>query len=197
MCLITYSECVKHILDLPLDTIWKANSHGAGIITYQGNKLQASKGYMTLETLERRLEHVPKKTPIAIHFRLATHGNINEYNTHPFKVGNIAYLMHNGILAGLGTSGTKGKSDSAHLARILSKLSYKDQLALLDELSGRFLLAHKKETTMHGNFEKYKHTYCSNTYFIAKPNLFKYTTNKVGWNATEYTNANLWSNKYD
>lgn len=194
MCLIAYADCITKIQNLPLETIWKDNSHGAGLLTYRGNKLVASKGYMTLPSLLRKLEHIPKNTPVAIHFRLATHGSISEYNTHPFRVAKDSYLMHNGVLPALGNSGESGNSDSAHLARILSKLPHKDRKYLLESLNGRFLLASPKEISLHGSFEKHNDCHCSNTYFLPRKSLFTpgFNLSKNGKYFLNNNTGNMW-----
>jgi len=52
------------------------------------------------------------------HSRIATSGLVNEYQSHPFKVGrdSRSVLAHNGILP---LTGANGDSDTAHLARVV------------------------------------------------------------------------------
>ena len=183
MCLIAYAESKHLILNLPLKRIWEENPHGAGLVSYKKGKIYASKGYQTIDNLTRAIDSLPDKTPVAVHFRFATHGSISPNNCHPFKVNEKTFLMHNGVLSGLGDSGLNGRSDSAHLARILGKLPYKDQNSLLEALSGKFLLANNKNITMHGSFEKYSNVLCSNTYFKIRPVQINYIgkTNNYFW----------------
>lgn len=180
MCVIFVADCRTQLQDLNLPSAWKTNAHGAGIIALNGkrNPLIIRKGIMSLYALERVLDALPKKLPVALHLRLATHGSACKANTHPFKVDSKQYLMHNGILDGLGSYGDKGQSDTAHLAKILSKLSYKDRKALLDALTGKFVLASPQKFKLYGYFTEEKGVAMSNTYW--KPGIYNYVSDGKG-----------------
>ena len=67
----------------------------------------------------------------AAHFRMRTHGDIDELNCHPYHVAGDVWLMHNGVLSH-GNHADKSKSDTWHYAR---------KLAALAERHGREILA--------------------------------------------------------
>lgn len=61
------------------------------------------------------------ESPFVLHFRIATSGERDELNTHPHKVGDDLYMVHNGIMS----SWAKGekKSDTVHFTEeVLSAL---------------------------------------------------------------------------
>ncbi len=54
---------------------------------------------MTLKDLtDAIMQHDEGYAEMAVHFRLATHGEVDEENTHPFPLGEGAF-MHNGIIS--------------------------------------------------------------------------------------------------
>lgn len=140
MCIIVYKPA-----DVPAPSAeallgcWQRNPHGAGLMYPEGGKVAIRKGFMTWEDFteayaeaarERNLEGVP----LALHFRIATHGDIKPGCCHPFAVtkdyaemravelsANVGF-MHNGTLGGLETSDSV--SDSMAFARnVLEPLS--------------------------------------------------------------------------
>ena len=161
MCVIMYGK-TKDILSLDLDRAWNQNKDGAGLILPIKNPV-TYKGIMSIAELKSILIKLPKQKYIALHLRQATHGPANKGNTHPFEVERNVHLMHNGCLFGLGSSGNKGSSDSAHLARILSKVSHKDRVALLQALPGKYLVSNHGKITLIGGFETVNNVECSNT----------------------------------
>ncbi len=167
MCVIFYAEDKAFIQDLNLERAWTANSDGAGLIALApcGKLPMMTKGLMTLRAFEHALDMVPGGVPVAVHFRLKTHGAATAENTHPFRVGRDSYLMHNGVLRGLGVGGDKGTSDSGHLARILSRLHADDRVALLPLLDGKYILANNKGMTLVGDFTHQNNVWMSNTYW--------------------------------
>lgn len=148
MCLIMKGK-TKDILSLDLDAAWAANSDGAGIIV-AGSNPRVIRGIMTLADLRSSLSNISRRSLIAVHLRLATHGSATPTNTHPHKINAHSYLMHNGILHGLGSAGHSGASDSAHLARILSKIDHTDRVALLRSLEGKYLYLHDGHISTYG-----------------------------------------------
>ena len=44
-------------------------------------------------------QHWGAKSPIIIHFRWSTRGNVDQYNCHPFRVNPMTALIHNGVLS--------------------------------------------------------------------------------------------------
>lgn len=165
MCVIFHGKA-KDIRSLDLKSAWGVNPHGAGIII-PDKKPKIIKGIMNYDDLARELKGIPNKLSILVHLRMATHGEISKHNTHPFAVDSSTALMHNGILHGLGISGTKrnSMSDSKHLSLILSRLRHDDRLSLLSALSGRFALVCRDKVHLLGGFEKLHSVYMSNSHW--------------------------------
>lgn len=83
--------------DLPkksiLQNCYESNPDGAGIMYTKNNKVVIDKGYMTFNSLWKRLEKLQaeidiKNTPIVLHFRIGTSGAFDKSNTHPFELTN-------------------------------------------------------------------------------------------------------------
>lgn len=168
MCVILIGKA-KHIRALSLADAWATNPHGAGVLIPAQEPI-VFKGLMTLVDLKTVMDDLPADTLTAVHLRLATHGSVSKENTHPFKVGRKSHLMHNGVLTGLGKSGTGHDtvSDSGHLAQILAQLKGADRHALLNTLGGKFAYVYKHIIYTFGHFETYKKVAMSNTYWQVK-----------------------------
>jgi hypothetical protein len=110
-----------------LKNSWDSNFDGAGLMWAQDGKMHTYKRPNKFKeadfeefyaTYQRVLSQRDADTPVGIHFRIATHGKTSKF-LHPFPVSENVYLMHNGVLSGLGT---QDYSDTAKLADLLSKL---------------------------------------------------------------------------
>ncbi len=140
MCVILIGK-VSEIKRVGLENAWTCNPDGAGIAYPDGKGgVRTIKGMMTLEALLDALKSVSRSTKVALHLRLATHGSVNQSNTHPFPIGRSgSVLMHNGILSAFGRSGDRGVSDSADFARLLGEIKDpKDRERLLSTVGGMF-----------------------------------------------------------
>ncbi len=99
-----------------LDDCNLSNPDGIGFMLYnpRTRMIDYKKGFFLIEELEDYLlskydEDFLKNTDIAFHFRIATHGKINEFFCHPFVIDNIkiddiegsvkSAVMHNGIIS--------------------------------------------------------------------------------------------------
>jgi hypothetical protein len=183
MCLIVQGK-VKDILRLDLKSAWNCNPHGAGIVI--PNKMPiAIKGLMSYENFLSRLRKISASKNVVVHFRYATHGKVNIANSHPHFVDRTSWLVHNGVINGLGASGANGRSDSAHLANILGRLAIADRLALLDSYSSnqRFILVTGKQIDVFGNFTDQCGVLLSNTYWQVRPSAPSTT---MGFNRGDY-----------
>lgn len=133
MCIIVYKPAG---IELPgketLRECWDNNPHGAGLMWADGNRVNLQKGYMSWDEFEAALDEVTKSidaasTPMALHFRIATHGAIVPGCCHPFAVKDSfermrqteisaeVGFMHNGTLSGLETD--DDTSDSMAFAK--------------------------------------------------------------------------------
>ena len=147
MCVIVYKPagCQVPGTDI-LRACWAANRDGAGMMLPHAGRVRIRKGFMDWDAFAVALEeeaasHDLEALPLALHFRIATHGAVKPGCCHPFPVcGSASQMrvteqeaaigfMHNGVLSGLPT--TDAVSDSMSFAkRVLSPL---------DRLSGDLL----------------------------------------------------------
>jgi hypothetical protein len=101
MCIIAAIPSGKPISKATLKTCWDNNPHGGGfmysdngrVITYK--EMHSFKNYWK-EFCKARL--LFNKSAFVCHFRISTHGKINEENCHPFIVDKSLGFAHNGII---------------------------------------------------------------------------------------------------
>lgn len=121
-----------------LGACWAANPDGAGYMFPVGGAVRIRKGFMDWDAFEAAIARESAaadlaRIPVAMHFRIATHGAVKPGCCHPFPVCGSASamrtteqdagvgFMHNGVLTGLPTS--DAVSDSMSFAkRVLSPL---------------------------------------------------------------------------
>lgn len=164
MCIIVYKKAGAPLpAKKTLETCFKNNPDGAGFMYAESGTVFIKKGFWTFKTLWRALCKTQKDwqpVPLAVHFRIATHGATSKGMCHPFPVtrdteqlkatetrAQIA-LAHNGILS-LTADSKNALSDSALFARdILTRLCtrqtwYKDSatVRIIDKLRDTSRLA--------------------------------------------------------
>jgi hypothetical protein len=114
--------------NIPEDYLYNgfmSNSHGAGFAVARGDTLDIHKGFFTFDKfLEAYNKEVNDENPALIHFRLATHGLMDEANCHPFRINDDYAMIHNGIIPRFGN---RVKSDTREytdliLAPLFSKM---------------------------------------------------------------------------
>ncbi|WP_172135276.1 hypothetical protein [Adlercreutzia sp. ZJ473] len=133
MCIIVYKPQGKQLPGTDtLRACWDNNPDGAGIMWPDGNRVNIRKGFMTwpsfLEALDEAMSGIDAaSTPVALHFRIATHGAVVPGCCHPFavkdslakmrmtEIGAEVGFMHNGTLSGLDTD--DATSDSMAFAK--------------------------------------------------------------------------------
>lgn len=133
MCIIVYKPAGFGLPSTEtLRICWENNPHGAGLMWADGEKVHVRKGYMSWDAFEDALDEVAEgidvvSTPMALHFRIATHGAIVPGCCHPFavkdsfdrmrqtKIAADVGFMHNGTLSGLDTD--DDTSDSMAFAK--------------------------------------------------------------------------------
>jgi hypothetical protein len=119
MCLAIYKPSKVSADWDALEEGFRCNSHGAGFVTVHKGNLTISKGFFTFD--EFRAAYLPyERRQAAIHFRLATHGQKNSANCHPFSVTDEIAMIHNGVLP-IDTSNEKDMSDTWHYVEYVLK----------------------------------------------------------------------------
>jgi gamma-glutamylaminecyclotransferase len=81
------------------------------------------------------------KRPYIAHFRYATIGEVSKANCHPFDINKDNILFQNGTVYGLGN---KKKTDTQHLAEILSDVPPNRWREVLEMNDSRFVTANLK-----------------------------------------------------
>lgn len=119
MCLAIYKPSKAEVDWDALEEGFRSNAHGAGFVTAHKGVLEIHKGFFSFDAFrEAYLPHAHKQA--AIHFRLATHGDRNHANCHPFPVTDEIAMIHNGILP-IDTSDAKDMSDTWHYVEYILK----------------------------------------------------------------------------
>lgn len=135
MCLLIVgsSDTIRsQLLDTKglLEDIYTANSDGLGLMFAVDSHITSHK-YLPRSAAQaaKFLNRVMPRddTPIALHWRMKTHGLIDMENCHPYEINAHAMLMHNGILH-TGNKKDPKRSDTWHFARDYLSTMDADQL---------------------------------------------------------------------
>lgn len=85
-----------------LRNCWENNGDGAGILYIGTNKkLSVFKEMVSFDNFYTNYIEIKKKygkNNMVLHFRISTHGRINETNCHPFLVSDEVGFVHNGMI---------------------------------------------------------------------------------------------------
>jgi predicted glutamine amidotransferase len=126
MCIIVAIPANKVVSEETLHNCWVANDHGAGFMYPNQNdeELVVKKGLMTWEDFIQAYRQVPSDINRVIHFRIKTHGNSDEKNTHPFLISDRLGFVHNGVISGV-THTNKDMNDTWHFSEQFLKPMHK------------------------------------------------------------------------
>ena len=100
MCVVIAKPSGSKLDLTTLHKCWNSNNQGAGVAWCDRGKIYIEKGFMEWDSFKGFWESRDwTKIPAIVHFRIATHGGINEENTHPFWVfPNQLAFAHNGMM---------------------------------------------------------------------------------------------------
>jgi hypothetical protein len=100
MCLIIYCPpTASRPTKKEIEIAFQCNGDGAGIMYAINGSLHTVKPLWSPKDVAEELNYIPDEAPLAIHFRFATHGGIDDSMTHPFLLADgTVGMMHNGIL---------------------------------------------------------------------------------------------------
>ena len=100
MCVIIFQDKGTYLEKDRAKRLWHANPDGGGFAFFDDKgDLQIKKSMFFNEfwtSFEQARSQFPKRDYL-IHMRIATHGNVNLDNVHPFKIAPKQALAHNGI----------------------------------------------------------------------------------------------------
>lgn len=119
MCLAIYKPEGKTVDWDALEEGFRSNSDGAGFAYVRNDRLLIHRGLFSFDAFKTAFEPHAKRQAI-IHFRLATHGNKDKKNCHPFRINDNLCLIHNGILP-IKCNQDKDMSDTWHYANLILK----------------------------------------------------------------------------
>jgi len=140
---------VKEVLIDGLKTLEYRGYDSAGISLMQNNKIKTIKSIGKIKFLEEKLKktNILNSTMGIAHTRWATHGKVNELNSHPHSNGKIT-LVHNGIIENykeiekdLIKKGYKFKSetDSERIAALIDSYCKNNDILIAIEKSLKIL----------------------------------------------------------
>lgn len=118
MCIAVVVPKGLTLSDKVLSNCWENNSDGAGFMYAEDGVLHVQKGFMTFKSFLEAYEPHKSKGGV-LHFRIKTHGALNEINTHPFIVDDNLAFVHNGVISDFGC---KDFSDTWHFNENVIKL---------------------------------------------------------------------------
>jgi glutamine amidotransferase len=101
MCIIASIPQNKQISKATLKRCWENNPHGGGFMFTDGKKVHTHKEMSSFKRYWREFLNKREQYPqsnFVCHFRISTHGKINETNCHPFLVNDKLGFVHNGII---------------------------------------------------------------------------------------------------
>lgn len=107
MCIIAAIPQDKQITKATLQRCWNNNPHGGGFMFTDGKAIQVYKEMSSFKKYWKAFIHARELNPnssFVCHFRISTHGKINETNCHPFLVNKKLGFAHNGIIRNAPTS---------------------------------------------------------------------------------------------
>jgi len=124
MCIIITKPAGAHIPLEHLKNAWERNPDGAGLCFAEGGVVNTVKGFMFWEEFEEFVGDLDDwdYVPAIFHFRVATHGEVDEDNTHPFEIipGKLAFA-HNGVMRNMTQKNRPELSDTQVFNRYILK----------------------------------------------------------------------------
>lgn len=191
MCVIVHHPKGKKVSKTDFDNMWQKNSHGFGMMYLSpgGKKIEVFKSMDQAEAWEFYNTHEFVK--YAMHFRIATHGNIDLDNVHPYKVKEGMFLMHNGIITI--PCPRKNMSDSYHFGLLLSQFTVQEMYEERDNIESA-LGANSKVLIMTPHhdifFNKRLGTSEKDGFWYSNMTWKPYSYQNAGYHNTNYHNQN-------
>ncbi len=116
MCLIINKPAGVAFNEAWLEDFFSHNRDGFGFMyEHNGGPIVVKYANPTVEDFIDEMESINHKSAL-IHLRMRTHGEINDANTHPYKICDGLWVMHNGIIGHAATDQIE-MSDTWHYIR--------------------------------------------------------------------------------
>lgn len=205
MCVIVLQPKGKYLSkDLAWEQ-WNGNSHGAGFVYFTDAGVPVVYKSMVFNDFWAAFERARsdnRDKNFLLHFRIATHGTVDEYNVHPFQLPTGEWLAHNGIFHAVPEDPAKLKSDTQmfiekvvpvlparwydtdYLADMVEEWMGWSKLVILDQTGEYYILNERKGTWFEGmwfsNSQSLPKPVVSNKVVYA-PKLAAVPERKVGW----------------
>ena len=206
MCIIVAKEKGKKLpTKRIIETCFRNNSDGAGLMYVKDNQVIIDKGYMNFNDFYNRIKELKREfasdltdRAIVFHFRIGTSGENDKQTTHPFpisknekdlralKITTNVGMVHNGIISGYTYDSTLSDTqtfirDYVSVFKELDKKFYKNDrvMQLLKETANSKLcfLDNKENIYYLGEFIKDNDIVYSNSTY--KTDRYSYNW---GWN---------------
>lgn len=143
MCIAILAKEGKHLTDEQLQTCWTNNPNGAGFAYVKDEQLVIVKELLNFEKFKKLYKkHIERAvdSPMLVHFRVRTHGDISIPNTQPIRIDNDTAFIHNGVISCVATH--KSHSDTVMFSlKVLRRLkrgfhNHTEILDLIDNVVG-------------------------------------------------------------
>lgn len=113
MCLIIKAPAGVEIPEWIVASALSYNADGYGIMHNSPQGLPTMRKYTATTTGQVMADlYATRDIDRALHFRMATHGDVNRANAHPFRLADGSLLMHNGILSAYTQGADRSVSDT-------------------------------------------------------------------------------------
>jgi len=120
MCILIYKPADAELSREAMLDFYKRNPDGFGVMYLEDGRVVTHKLIAGPKKIRRLYNRVARGRECALHWRYATHGLNSRANTHPHRVTDSLYLMHNGVLSQF-PGELRGESDTAHFTRELAR----------------------------------------------------------------------------
>jgi len=137
MCIAVFKPSKVRLSKATLEECFTNNPDGAGYMYAHEGKIIIKKGFFTFEDFWKAynvsINGYAKKADMVLHFRISTHGLIDEPNCHPHKINDRIAFVHNGIISNVKVPvGSKVSDTVLFNEKVLRKLprKFEDNIAI-------------------------------------------------------------------
>jgi hypothetical protein len=154
MCVIMLKPPAQHLPKRYLREGFRVNGDGAGFMFNRDGRVKIYKGFFGFRAFYRALREAEDMNPdscFVVHMRIATSGQTDGLNCHPFRVTPQMGFVHNGVMRGLGN---KERSDTKVFAEdVLQKLSpdFPESPAIMDAVEECAIASGSKFVLLFGD----------------------------------------------